>query len=56
MPTPAKELHKELRYGNVNAHRYFDCPHYQKCLEEAVKKYWAEFKEYKKMQGATKLR
>jgi hypothetical protein len=24
MPTPAKELHKELRYGNVNAHRYFD--------------------------------
>ncbi len=64
MPTPAKELHKELRYGNVNAHRYFDCPHYQKCLEEAVKKYWVsfscrncpEFKEYKKMQVATKLR
>ena len=43
MPTPAKELHKELRYGNVNAHRYFDCPHYQKCLEEAVKKYWVSF-------------
>jgi hypothetical protein len=50
MPTPAKELHKELRYGNVNAHRYFDCPHYQKCRN------CAEFKEYKKMQGATKLR
>jgi hypothetical protein len=48
MPTPAKELHKELRYGNVNAHRYFDCPHYQSNC--------AEFKEYKKMQGATKLR
>ena len=64
MPTPAKELQKELRYGNVTAHRYFDCPHYQKCLEEAVKKYWVsfscrncpEFKEYKKTQGAAKVR
>ena len=36
----------------------------QKCLEEAVKKYWVsfscrncqEFKEYKKLQGATKPR
>ena len=64
MPTPAKELQKELRYGNVTAHRYFDCPYYQRCLEEAVKKYWVsfscrncpEFKEYKKTQGAPKLR
>jgi hypothetical protein len=48
MPTPAKELHKELRYGNVNAHRYFDWSF--SCRN------CAEFKEYKKMQGATKLR
>jgi len=64
MTSPAKELQKELRCGNVDAHRYFDCPHYQKCLEEAGKKYWVsfsccnctEFRKYKKMQGATKPR
>ncbi len=64
MTSPAKELQKELRCGNVDAHRYFDCPHYQKCLVEAGKKYWVsfscrncpEFREYKKMLGATKPR
>ena len=64
MTSPAKELQKELRCGNVDAHRYFDCPHYQKCLVEAAKKYWVsfscrncpEFRKYKKMQGATKPR
>ncbi|MBW1980818.1 MAG: hypothetical protein JRJ12_06315 [Deltaproteobacteria bacterium] len=64
MAVPAKELQKELRYGNVNAHRYFDCPHYQKCLEEAVRNYWIsfscrncpEFKKYKKMKGGKKGR
>jgi len=64
MTSPAKELQKELRYGNVDVHRYFDCPHYQKCLVEAAKKYWVsfscrncpEFRKYKKMQGATKPR
>jgi len=62
MSMPVKELQKELRYGNVNAHRHFDCPFYQKCLEEAVKKYWVsfscrncpEFKKFRKVQGPSK--
>jgi len=37
MTSPAKELQKELRCGNVDAHRYFDCPHYQKCLVERAR-------------------
>jgi len=58
MSMPVKELQKELRYGNVNAHRHFDCPFYQKCLEEAVKKYWSVFScrncpEFKKFQESS---